>query len=173
MASGRRSHVVTLVAGIVIGGLLVAPAAAGIRNETTQLWNKLKPLADKRYYTKKASNARYYTKAEVDAKISSVTQIYAYVDPNPPSPPTLVPEVTHGFTAVSNPSTGVYCLTPEDPSIDPLTRPLIVTAEFENSAGSGLEASAAYDNCPTGQFGVVTQQSGSDSNDVAFFVFVP
>ena len=41
----RRSHVLMLVAGIAIGTLVIAPAGATIRNDTTTLWNKLKPLS--------------------------------------------------------------------------------------------------------------------------------
>jgi hypothetical protein len=88
--SSRRSLRQVLVAvllGVLVGGGLMAvtPAGAEVSSAVATNWKKiwkknLKPLADKRYHTKKQSNARYqpkgsyetagsgYTKAESDAK---------------------------------------------------------------------------------------------------------
>ena len=42
-----------------------------------KIWkNELKPLADKRYYTKKKSNARYYTKDRADAKYAALARLH-------------------------------------------------------------------------------------------------
>ena len=52
--------------------MAVTPAGAEVSNAVATNWKKiwkknLKPLADKRYYTKKQSKARYSTKAETAA----------------------------------------------------------------------------------------------------------
>lgn len=88
--SSRRSVRQVLVAvllGVLVGGGLMAvtPAGAEVSSAVATNWKKiwkknLKPLADRRYYTKKQSDAKYqpkgsyetagsgYTKAETDAK---------------------------------------------------------------------------------------------------------
>ncbi len=70
-----------VVAGVLIGGgvTAVSPAGAEVSQFAATNWKKiwkkkLQPHADKRYYTKAASNAKYtaagaaYSKAEADAK---------------------------------------------------------------------------------------------------------
>jgi hypothetical protein len=71
-----------LAAGILAGALLgagltaVTPAGAAVQGAAAaidwkQVWkNEIKPRADKRYYTKKQSNANYYTKAQVASLLS-------------------------------------------------------------------------------------------------------
>jgi hypothetical protein len=88
--SSRRSirrPLVALLAGVLVGGGLMAvtPAGAEVSNAVATNWKKiwkkeLRPRADQRYYTKKTSDARYqpkgsyetagsgYTKAETDTK---------------------------------------------------------------------------------------------------------
>lgn len=73
--------------------MAVTPAGAEVSNAVATNWKKiwkknLRPLADKRYYTKAKSNARYqpkgsyetagsgYSKAESDAKYYSKTETY-------------------------------------------------------------------------------------------------
>ena len=96
--SSRRSVRQVLVAvllGVLVGGGLMAvtPAGAEVSSAVATNWKKiwkknLRPQADKRYYTKKKSNARYqpkgsyetagsgyskaetYSKAEIDAKLA-------------------------------------------------------------------------------------------------------
>ena len=75
--SARRSMRQLLVAvllGVLVGGGLMAvtPAGAEVSNAVATNWKKiwkknLKPLADKRYYTKSQSDAKYSTKAETAA----------------------------------------------------------------------------------------------------------
>lgn len=72
--SSRRSVRQVLVAvllGVLVGGGLMAvtPAGAEVSSAVATNWKKiwkknLRPLADKRYYTKKQSDAKYATKAE-------------------------------------------------------------------------------------------------------------
>ena len=95
MSSRRtvRQLLVAVLVGILVGGglLAVTPAGAEVSSAVATKWKKiwkkeLRPLADKRYYTKKSSDARYqpkgsyetagsgyakaetYSKAEADAK---------------------------------------------------------------------------------------------------------
>lgn len=103
--SSRRSVRQVLVAvllGVLVGGGLMAvtPAGAEVSSAVATNWKKiwkknLKPLADKRYYTKKQSNARYqpkgsyetagsgytkaetYSKAEIDAKLAPLVNSVA------------------------------------------------------------------------------------------------
>ena len=77
-----KRAIAAVVAGVLIGGgvTTVTPAGAEVSQFAATNWKKiwkkkLQPLADKRYYTKAASNAKYaaagsaYSKAEVDAKL--------------------------------------------------------------------------------------------------------
>lgn len=77
-----KRAIVAVVIGVLIGGGITAisPAGAEVSQFAATNWKKiwkkkLQPRADKRYYTKSASNARYaaagsaYSKAEVDAKL--------------------------------------------------------------------------------------------------------
>jgi hypothetical protein len=103
--SSRRSVRQVLVAvllGVLVGGGLMAvtPAGAEVSSAVATNWKKiwkknLKPLADKRYYSKKQSNARYqpkgsyetagsgytkaetYSKAEIDAKLAPLVNAVA------------------------------------------------------------------------------------------------
>jgi hypothetical protein len=100
------------------------------------------------------------------AFVKSAAVIYAFYNTSE-----LVPALTHGFTKITRKSNGAYCLQPEA-GINPSKTVAMVTPEFEFSSGSGLEASIAVGLCPAGQFGVVTQKLGSDSNAVAFEIEV-
>lgn len=55
------------LAGVLLTGTLVAttPAIASAPVNINKIWKKIKPKADKRYYTKPASNARYAPKPQV------------------------------------------------------------------------------------------------------------
>ncbi|WP_310530283.1 hypothetical protein [Nocardioides sp.] len=77
-----KRAIVAVVIGVLIGGGITAisPAGAEVSQFAATNWKKiwkkkLQPLADKRYYTKAASDAKYaaagsaYSKAEVDAKL--------------------------------------------------------------------------------------------------------
>lgn len=80
--SSLKRAVAAVVAGVLIGGAVttVTPAGAEVSEFAATNWKKiwkkkLRPQADKRYYTKAASNAKYaaagstYSKAEVEAKL--------------------------------------------------------------------------------------------------------
>jgi hypothetical protein len=84
---------------------------------------------------------------------------------------------TRNFSAVSRPSTGVYCLTPSS-SIDPNTSVLMVSIDWSNSLGSTLAAyhrtSAVSGGCAATDFSVRTYDFASNpTNNVAFEVLVP
>jgi hypothetical protein len=76
MSSRRslRQLLVAVLLGVLVGGGLMAvtPAGAEVSNAVATNWKKiwkknLKPLADKRYYTKAQSDTKYSTKAEAAA----------------------------------------------------------------------------------------------------------
>lgn len=95
--SSRRSvrrALVALLVGVLVGGGLMAvtPAGAQVSSAVATNWKKiwkknLKPLADKRYYTKAQSDAKYqpkgsyeiagsgYTKAESDGRYRRSTEL--------------------------------------------------------------------------------------------------
>ncbi|WP_107704647.1 hypothetical protein [Nocardioides allogilvus] len=67
-----------VVAGVLIGGgvTAVSPAGAEVEQFAATNWKKiwkkkLQPLADKRYYTKSASDAKYSTKTETGAAFAN------------------------------------------------------------------------------------------------------
>ncbi len=90
----------------------------------------------------------------------------------------LVAAYTRGFESISNPNTGVYCVTPSPGSgIDPSADIALLTIEWGNSGGSDLLAFSYNGQCSAGQFGVRTYDFASGSqvltNDVAFYIAVP
>ena len=104
----------------------------------------------------------------------------AYVLPG--SSPTLDPARTHGFSAVINNGTGIYCLTPSAGVTEAGSTP-VVTVEWGESSGSNLSAywreHPLGNSCPDpAQFEVRTYTftAGGDnalSNNVAFDIVVP
>jgi len=103
----------------------------------------------------------------------------AYAKVNSGSSPTFNAAYTRNFTAVTSPSTGLYCLTPAA-GISPASSPLIVSAEWSTSLGSDLWAywRSSGIGCPVGQYAVLTYQLGGDatpdlSATVAFVAYVP
>lgn len=73
-----KRAVAALAVGVLIGGgvTIVSPAGAEVSQFAATNWKKiwkkkLQPLADKRYYTKTASDAKYSTKAETSAAFAN------------------------------------------------------------------------------------------------------
>jgi len=98
MSSRRsvRQLLVAVLLGVLVGGGLMAvtPAGAEVSQSVATSWKKiwkknLRPLADKRYYTKAQSDAKYqpkgayeaagsgYSKAESDAKYAGAGSSYS------------------------------------------------------------------------------------------------
>lgn len=92
---GLRRILVALLTGVLVGGglLAVTPAGAQVSSAAATSWKKiwkknLRPLADKRYYTKAQTDAKYqpkgayeaagsgYTKAESDARYAGAGSSY-------------------------------------------------------------------------------------------------
>ncbi len=76
MSSRRtpRQLLVAVLLGVLVGGglMAVSPAGAEVSQAAASSWNKiwkknLKPLADRRYYTKTKSRKKFATKAESSA----------------------------------------------------------------------------------------------------------
>ena len=88
---------------------------------------------------------------------------------------------TKGFAAVTRPSTGIYCLTLSDDSLDASTTAPLVTVDWDNSSGNNLSAflSKSAHDCPAGtDLGVRTYsfkagKANALTNIVAFTVLVP
>lgn len=94
---------------------------------------------------------------------------------------TFVAARTKGFTTVTRPRTGVYCLTLTDPALDPGTVAPTATVDWDNSSGANLAVyvSKSAHQCPEGSdLGVRTYAwtagaSSKLSNAVAFTIVVP
>jgi hypothetical protein len=90
-----------------------------------------------------------------------------------------VADWTRNFSAVTNPSTGLYCLQPAA-GIDPTKSPLLVSAEWSTSLGNDLFVywRSSGIGCPTGWYAVLTYQLAGDatadlSSSVSFAAYVP
>ena len=154
-ARGWRAAVLISIGG-VLGVSLITPAVAHVGPWDHNWREHIKPLV------RKFGDQRW---------VNENDQAYAYVLRDPVS---LDLSRTKGFTAVSRPFDGVYCLTPVD-GIDPGSRPAIVSAEWGNSAGGELEPYWYADSseCSLGEYEVITEQAGVSSNNVAFTISVP
>jgi len=88
---------------------------------------------------------------------------------------------TKGFASVTRPSTGIFCLTLSDDSLDASTTAPLVTVDWDNSSGNNLSAflSKSAHDCPAGtDLGVRTYsfkagKANALTNIVAFTVLVP
>lgn len=86
-----------------------------------------------------------------------------------------------GFSKVSRPKTGVYCLTLSDATIDPAKISSVVTVDWDDSTGANLTAylSKSAHECPEGAdigvrtFTFVAGRPYKPSNNVAFTILVP
>jgi hypothetical protein len=105
----------------------------------------------------------------------------AYASVNPGAVPTASFDAarTSGFTAVSHPNPGIYCLTPAA-GISPADRPSVVSVDWDTTTspeGNGV-AMRTLSFCPAGTFGVLTERrvgSGDASNadNIGFSIIVP
>ena len=95
--------------------------------------------------------------------------------------PTLIAAQTSGFSGVTNPVLGLYCLTPSPP-LDPSTRSWVANIEYSR-ADPATVTTAEPDiggGCPAGTFGVRTLKLAlspaphwTSAWDAAFMVVVP
>jgi len=99
---------------------------------------------------------------------------YTFVDRFTPT--TLDPNRTKGFTALSHPGTGQYCLTPP-PGVDPANDPAVASVEYTNTTNNN--AFVLWESgptvCPAGSYTFVTfNTDGTTLNDsTSFSVIVP
>jgi hypothetical protein len=104
---------------------------------------------------------------------------YAAVNPGTPPDASFDTARTSGFTAVSHPNPGIYCLTPAA-GISPSDRPAVVSVDWDSTAspeGNGV-AMRVLSFCPAGTFGVLTERrvgSGDAANadNIGFSIIVP
>ena len=163
--SWTRGVGVLAIGMLAAGALAVSPATAGKF--------LTKKRADKRYINVKETA---FDSKKLDGKDSSEflladNQAYAFVDR---SVPTLVANRTQGFTAVSRPYTGTYCLTPAA-GITVAGRFAIAAPEWETSSGYDLHAGvvASATHCSAGQLEVITHSGSGVTDLVSFLVLVP
>jgi hypothetical protein len=109
---------------------------------------------------------------------------YAFVVPPEVSmqtDPMLIAARTSGFSSVTNPVLGLYCLTPSS-SLDPSTRSWVANVEFSRADPSTVTTAEpdTGGGCPAGTFGVRTLKLAISPTphwtaawDVGFMVVVP
>lgn len=88
-------------------------------------------------------------------------------------PPTF--SFNEGFSSVTNPIEGTYCLTPSTP-IDVTQNPGVVSVEWYHSSGFNLLAQVVIpvSDCPDGDYEVKTYFTDStETNDISFVLVVP
>jgi hypothetical protein len=113
--------------------------------------------------------------ADLSAATRNALQVRAWATVNTTGP-ALVAGRNRGFTAVTRPGTGVYCLTVNPAlGIDVSKVSVSVTPEWGISAGDTLQPYwyANASGCAAGQIEVYTEQAGAASNNVAFSVIIP
>jgi hypothetical protein len=188
-SSAARGVVILALAMLVGGALAVSPAVSAVDG----LSKKEKKQGDKRWINvgEKASdsdkldgqdssaflgaNAKAADADTLDGMNSSAFQTasaYALVDKGVPS---LVAAKTKGFTAVTRPFTGGYCLTPAA-GVDLSSRPVLAVPDWSLSANTPPYEAYAQStplDCAAGQLEVITHRADALSNDVSFVVFVP
>jgi Collagen triple helix repeat (20 copies) len=109
---------------------------------------------------------------------------YAQVNALTAPEPSFVAARTSGFTAVSRPAGGRYCLTPTPAvlaqafSAGSPTRPTVVSIELGNTTASPtdaltVEVRADAADCPANTFEVITTTGATPANDISFTLIVP
>lgn len=90
--------------------------------------------------------------------------------------PTFKTGKVQGFTAVTNPSTGMYCLTPAA-GIDPGTSSAVVSPLWNSGFAGSPEHAYRWEEssttCASGQFTVVTLGPSSMTDAIDFSIVVP
>jgi hypothetical protein len=107
---------------------------------------------------------------------------YAQVSPLGANP-SFVAARTSGFSTVTRPAGGLYCLAPNDAVLAQAfsggqpTRPTVASVEYGNSAMQQqtliAEVRGANNDCGNNLFEVHTYRNGAVANDVAFTLIVP
>jgi hypothetical protein len=107
---------------------------------------------------------------------------YAQVFPGGASP-SFVSARTSGFSAVTRPAVGLYCLAPNAAVLVQAfsggspTRPTVASVEYGNTATQTdeliVEVRGANSLCGNNLFEVHTYRNGADADDVAFTLIVP
>jgi hypothetical protein len=107
---------------------------------------------------------------------------YAQVTPGGASPSFVAPR-TSGFSAVTRPAGGLYCLAPDAALVGQVfsggspTRPTVASVEYGNSTTQTdqliVEVRGATVDCPANTFELRTYRNGALANDIAFTLIVP
>jgi len=105
---------------------------------------------------------------------------YAQVNDSSPS---YVTQRTSGFTGLTRPSTGLYCLAPDAPIVASYfsggdsNRPTVASVEYGNTGTQTdsliVQTRGATVNCPPNTYEVRTYRNGALADDVAFTFIVP
>ena len=118
--------------------------------------------------------------ADLAPAVAKAMQVRAYTSVVVSPTMEIDPTRTKGFTSVTRPQRGVYCLD-LDAGIDASDTAPVVTVDWDNSSGNNLSAflSKSAHGCPTGtDLGVRTYafkagKANALTNVVAFTVLVP
>lgn len=111
------------------------------------------------------------------AGANGTARAYAVVQPTSPTQANLISGQTAGITAVSEPSGGVYCVTPAA-GINPAAETAAVSPEVSYSSGGApgtIAVNAQRSHCPESAFEVDTYAPGSSTltSAYAFAIVVP
>lgn len=83
MRSSRRSNVLALIAGIVIGGLSLAPGTAHVSDRVPHLWSEhIRPRVKDEFYTQRESDSRFVKKDSTTRGFFSCPSTAWYPDEN-------------------------------------------------------------------------------------------
>ncbi len=177
-----RKLLVAILLGVLVGGGLMAVTPAGaevsqaVGTNWKKIWKKnLKPLADRRYYTKKKANKRYqpkgdyeiagsgYSKAESDAKYTAAGSGYSKAESDAKYAP--YPAVLRGTFSVVGPASAGGQEFSNSVSFG-VQFPSAPTAHFINAGAvppAGCSGTPAAPNASPGHL-CVFEQTGTNVN---------
>lgn len=118
---------------------------------------------------------------DLRGSVAADLRVRAYASVAVSQGPTLEGARSDGFSKVTRPKTGVYCLTLSDPKVDPEKISSVVTVDWDDSTGANLTAylSKSAHECPEGAdigvrtFTFTAGRPYKPSNNVAFTILVP
>ncbi len=171
MRRGPSWKQLVIVVGAIAAVVVVSPALGGPSSKTQDSLDRAKQVAHGAKKKKKKKAVPGPQGPAGPAGAAGSARAYASVL----NTGAFVSGKVKGFTDITRPATGRYCLVPVA-GIDPNTTIAVADVDFGNSVtgNSVAEARQSGADCPAGQFEVVTQSPpGTDSNTVGFGVMVP
>jgi hypothetical protein len=170
MSRGPSWKQLVIVLGVIAAVVVVSPALGGPSVKTHDSLDRAKQVAHGAKKKKKKATPGPQGPAGPAGAAGSARAFASVLNTAD-----FVAGKVKGFTSLTRPATGRYCLVPVA-GIDPNTTIALTDVDFGNSASGNSVAEARQSglDCPAGQFEVVTQSPpGTDSNSVGFGVMVP